>query len=172
MFNFTKFVDYNAGLLRMDPPDIVLVPRDDLNNESQTDVLFKFVLEENTIYFELKDKYELIDYYNLSYAMRRIWQDINALKYDFSFFGSDQFRKYSEIDAYAFACIAIAIRFNKIVRQTIKSDSSVQEMLDKRIDELAEEFDIDIYIIDYTANSDSKCQLLSNNFLAKLTVLR
>lgn len=138
MLHFTKFVDYNAGLLRMVPPDMVLLPRNELYDEDQTDVRFKYVLEENTLYFELKDKYELMDYYNLSYSMRRIWQEINALENDFSPFDLDLYHKFSEIDARAFACIAIASRFNKIARQTIKADPSAQEMLDKRIDELAE----------------------------------
>lgn len=147
MYHFEKFVDYVSGLLKIVPPYVVFVPPDNMKERYGDEVLAQFDGEENVIYLKLKDEYEMIDYYDLAYSMRLIWQAIVGIEFTDK---SNQARNemtQSEIDAHAFACIAIAIRFKKVTRHTIRSDVKVQEMLDKRIDELAEEYDIDICLI-------------------------
>ena len=152
MENYLRFVDYNSGLLRIAPPNTEILSTQEMSEISGSDNPAVFERENQIIFIAEKDNYEMMDYYILSYTMRHLWQDITDPDYYYpenSTINSEHDFNISpaEIDANAFACIAIALRFNKVTRRTYNTDPIAQELYDKRVDELAEEYGIDIYLI-------------------------
>lgn len=144
MYNYEKFVDFVSGLLRMSPPDTVFISSEMMIERFGSDELSAYDNNENILYLCQKDDYEMMDYYNLAYSLRMIWQDIVGFEYASDEYLSGSSVPIEEIDARAFSFVAIAIRFSKAARQTYSTDPIAQIMLDKRIEELCEEFDVEV----------------------------
>ena len=144
MYHFEKFADYVSGLLKMIPPNVVFVPHDNMINRYGENVLAQYDGDEGVIYVELKDEYEMQDYYDLAYSIRLIWQEIFGIEFDSEIYKFKSNITMKEIDAHAFAYIAMGIRFGKHTKTTFNSDDVAQKALQERIDALSEEYGIEI----------------------------
>ena len=107
-----------------------------------------YVKDINTVFMVKKSKYTTQDYYLLAHELRHAWQQkTNPEYYDnknSSDLTEDEYNSSKgEIDANAFACIAIAIICKKIVRRTYENDEVAQEKYWKRLEELKLEYGID-----------------------------
>ena len=81
MHHFELFVDYVSGLLKMVPPYAIFVPSEKMKERYGPNAIAEFDASENAIYLELKDDYEMMDYYELACAMRSIWQTMTGFEY-------------------------------------------------------------------------------------------
>ena len=148
MNELNDFIDYLSSILEMDAIPLEILSREEMNNISEEKTLAAYDREKKVIYIVEQVDYTIMDYYLISHEVRHAWQDIDNPGYYFGDYLNDwSEHEYNtseaEIDANAFACIAIAIAFNKVTSRSYLSDEDAQKKYTKRLNELKKQFEID-----------------------------
>lgn len=144
-----EFRNYICNILEMDNVTIKSVSKKKLKELSKCEhTLAAYDLENKCIYYLKKKEYDLTDYYLMAHEIRHAWQDeINPDFYFKEYYENMEETEYhnndAEIDANAFACIAIAIAFNKIVKRTYNTMPVIQKKYEERIKELSKQYGIE-----------------------------
>lgn len=103
--------------------------------------------EEDTVYIIRKKQYELYDMYVVFHELRHAYQSRINPSYYFSECNADLSeeeynRSKAEIDANAFATIAMAGFFGKVAKRKYLNDSVAMKLYEKRLNALKKEYGI------------------------------
>lgn len=142
-----EYAEYLSDILQMKAPLLKVISKQEMESLcGDKETLAAYDRSTKTIFVIEKSEYTLMDYYLLSHEFRHAWQDIEDPVYyfkDYDLLSKDEYNNSeAEIDANAFACIAMVIGFGKVTKRTYKNDKEAQEKYDKRLEELKRQFDI------------------------------
>lgn len=148
MDTIRDFVAYICDILGIKPVKIVSVSQNKMNAISPGhDTLAAYDLNNDCIYLLRRKKYEMIHYYYISHELRHVWQHYtDHEKYYSSYYDNLDEHMYdvnpAEIDANAFAFIAMAIAFGQVSERVYSTDPIAQQLYNNRVKELEKEFGI------------------------------
>lgn len=148
MDDLKDFIEFLSNILNMEPVKFKILSLSEMKNISGSeDTLAAYDRENKNIYVLEKDEMSLMDYYLISHEVRHAWQDISNPDFYFDkYFVEQSEHDYhvsnAEIDANAFACIAIVIAFGKITKRDYTNDVVAQEKYLNKLEELKKEFDV------------------------------
>lgn len=144
------FIACICNILKMDNVANRSVSKKEMIEISKSEnTLAAYDLKSKCIYYLKKREYDLMDYYVMSHEIRHAWQD----KVDPDFYFKEYYKNMnemvyqnndSEIDANAFAYLAIAIVFNKKVKRSYKNMPDIQKKYEKRIKKLEKLYGIKV----------------------------
>lgn len=148
MKELREYVDYLSNILKIKPIPLKIVSTKQMQKISRNNTLAAYDQVNNLIYLIKKKEYTLMDYYLLSHEMRHAWQNMtNPVFYFKDYYNNmseyDYNNTEAEIDANAFACVAIAIAFNKVTTRKYTTDKIAEERYNKRLEELKKEFGVE-----------------------------
>lgn len=151
MNDYGEYVKYISDILEIETPSVKTLSFDEMMSLSESPAFYD--IQNKVVYLADKDSYEMNDFFILAYTLRIVWQDITNHEYYFPDYDTNKSNHElnispSEIDARAFATVAIAISFSKKTTIKFRNDPEAQQLYDKRLDELCEEFGVDFLIIE------------------------
>ena len=147
MNNLENYIKYLCDLMKMELVPIEMISAQEMQQISSENTLACYNRVTNTVFIEKKNQYEMMDYYLLSHELRHAWQERTNSEYYFGqcIVGMSE-HEYNvtnaELDANAFACVAIAKRFGIITKRTYKTDKMAQDKYTKLVKQLAREYKV------------------------------
>lgn len=146
MQNYVKYVCNH--LLKMKLIPVKFISKKKMEEMAGTMTEACYIPQKNTIFMIKKSVYDMKDYCVLAHELRHAWQEkTNPEYYNNKDSGNLSEHEYNiqkgEIDANAFATIAIAIAFGKVTRRNYNKDKIAQAIYDERLEELKEEYEIE-----------------------------
>lgn len=141
------FIGSLADILQIKIPDLRVIPAYAMEDICGSDTMAAYDRSTKIIFIEEKAEYTIEDFYIVAHEMRHAWQDIVDPFYYFEDYNDPTGHEYhvsnAEIDANAFACVAIAIIFNKVTTRTYKNDKIAQKKYEKRLEQLKKQYEVD-----------------------------
>lgn len=126
---------------------IKTVTKSEVPSITRADSLAFYNRENDTVYIIRKKQYELFDMYVVFHELRHAYQNRLNPTYYFSEYTADlsevEYNRFkAEIDANAFATIAIAGFFGKVTNRNYRNDSVAMKLYEKRLNALKKEYGI------------------------------
>lgn len=148
MNDIRSYADCLAAILGIRTPGLIALSSQEMKKIANSNTKAAYDRARKVIYYLPKKKYSIMDIYILSHEMRHAWQDIvDPDKYFGEYYEDFTEQEYheffAEIDANAFACIAIAILYDKITRRNYTKNKNAQAKYDARLEELKLEYGIE-----------------------------
>ena len=142
-----NFIEYLANILQIKIPVFRVISAQEMENISKENTMAAYDRTTKTILLEEKEEYSIMDYYVLAHEMRHAWQDIVDPCYYYEDYNDSSEHEYNvsyaELDANAFACVAIAIAFNKVTKREYKNDKIAQKKYEKCLEQLKKQYEVD-----------------------------
>lgn len=143
-----EYIEWLSDILQIKTPQLRVISEQEMKSLSQNEeTIAAYDISTKTIFLIERDNYTIMDYYLLSHEIRHAWQDVvDPFFYfeNYDFANENEYNvSYAEIDANAFACVAVAIAFNKITKRDYQNDTDAQLKYEKRLEQLKKQFEIE-----------------------------